>query len=104
MMVNSVSRYNTKSGQLTLQHNYPAGTSATVLVDVNLLLETLTSTDTQIGEWVNVMGYVTAAEQKGQGQAIQAYVSCIQAILLWSAGAIKIDNYEKFLTEQTKLL
>jgi hypothetical protein len=70
-------------------------------VDVNLLLGTLHSTDTRIGEWVNVMGYITvpSSKQDCRSKAKQANVS-VQAVVLWSAGSVKVDEYEKFLFEQ----
>ena len=67
-------------------------------MDVNLLLGTLQSTDTRVGEWVNVMGYITVPFSKenrtSEDKQANAYV---QAIVLWSAGSVKVDEYEKFL-------
>ena len=70
-------------------------------VDVKLLLNTLKSTDTQIGEWVNVIGYITIDQQippkqpNGHNSDIQ-----VQAIVLWSSGSLKLGGYEKSLDQQ----
>lgn len=114
-----VTDYSQTSGTLVLQHAYPPAPSqcARVLIDVNLLLENLKSTDTRIGEWVNVMGYIE--RQGGTSQApreLDGRVRSrkrkpgvdavnqwnggevkVQAIMLWSAGAIKLSEYEKSL-------
>jgi hypothetical protein len=68
------------------------------LVDVNIVLETLRSSDTQVGEWVNVVGYVNGprSESKPKSMAIdQSKPVEIQAIMLWSAGALNLTEYEQ---------
>jgi hypothetical protein len=73
-------------------------------VDVNLLLGTLHSTDTQLGEWVNVMGYITgplsSQHRNSEDKKANAFV---QAIVLWSAGSVKLNEYENFLVDQLHL-
>lgn len=74
------------------------------LVDVNLLLSTLTATDTQRGEWVNVMGYVEdriLGFKGGTGDPGGVGIR-VQAILLWSAGRVKLGEYERILAEKQK--
>ena len=73
-------------------------------MDVNLLLGTLHSTDTRVGEWVNVMGYITvpSSKQDRTCEDKQANIS-VQAIVLWSAGSVKLDEYEKFLVDQLRI-
>jgi hypothetical protein len=68
---------------------------------VSLLASTLKSDETQIGEWVNVIGYIQAPRQKlgEHSNAIQLRTD-IQAIVLWSAGPLKLDGYEKSLEQQ----
>lgn len=95
------------AGTLYLQHAYPPGqdTLITAVVDVNLLLSTLQRTDTQVGEWQNVVGYVQAHEDDGKWDRTDAsrkagragIVVQVQAVLLWSAGSLKIGEYEKAL-------
>ena len=110
-----VGNYNAKTGHLILQHAYPPSPSpcSRAVVDVNLLLDDMKSNDTAIGEWVNVIGYVDAqpakVEEKGKfgqkgahGQAGKELRGAmadtrVQAVMLWSAGAIKLDEYERTL-------
>jgi hypothetical protein len=83
-----------------LEHKFPPGSNHEALVDVNHLLGTLHSTDTRVGEWVNVMGYITvpSSKQDRRSEDKQANVS-VQAIVLWSAGSVKVDEYEKSLVD-----
>ncbi|KAL8800216.1 MAG: hypothetical protein Q9182_005338 [Xanthomendoza sp. 2 TL-2023] len=106
-MVKSVSQYNTLTGTLTLQHPYPVGARVTAAVDVDLLSGTLERTDTQVGEWVNVIGYVQETEEEKERaghraqkrrvekSASERKVVNVQAVMLWSAGAVKLGEYEK---------
>ena len=70
------------------------------MVDVNLLLESLKSSDTCIGAWVNVVGYVTkqdpnvTALEKGSSHS-----TAVQAIVFWSAGSLDINEYERVLSD-----
>lgn len=88
-------------------------------MNVDLLLDNLKSTDTQVGEWVNVTGYVqhtskipteisscnisgnqelTAALHKKARNAEQTGTEVfVQAVMLWSAEKVKLDEYEKAL-------
>lgn len=82
------------------------------LADVRLLLETLKGADTAVGEWVNVMGYVTSirinntkqvAQCRGGMQDVEEAIVHIQAILLWSAGSVNIGEYEKVLKDRKEV-
>ncbi|KAL8756875.1 MAG: hypothetical protein Q9199_002634 [Rusavskia elegans] len=112
-----VSQYDPTTGTLCLDHASPASSAnaaVTAAVDVNLVLETLKCTDTQVGEWVNVMGYVqgvevekggkkTKAVRHGGGkEASEGKVVKLQAVMLWSAGAVKVWEYEKALGMRKK--
>lgn len=106
----SVTRYHIGTGTLWLQHAYsasppPATADVTALVDVKILLEGLKGEDTIIGAWVNVMGYVEEVIMEGEGNGQTSRVK-VQAIMLWSAGGLKIGEYEKAvegrLRNQTK--
>jgi hypothetical protein len=81
-----------------LEHNYPQGNGLKALVDIELVLGTIQSYESRVGEWVNVMGYVGAPKQtpsiRSTGDEIEV---SIQAILLWSAGPLKLDRYEEQL-------
>lgn len=89
--------YDASTGTLTVHHAYPPPphACAVAFVDVNILLSTLKSTDTQIGEWINVIGYVQEREVKLGHKAVR-----VQAIMLWSAGSIKLADYEKAVKER----
>lgn len=76
-------------------------------MDVNLLLSTLKTTDTQRGEWVNVVGYVEGRTTKSgpegraqKGGPDKVVGVKVQAIMLWSAGDVKVEEYEKTLEER----
>lgn len=58
-------------------------------VNVELLLETLASEATRIGEWVNVIGYV-----KG---VVGREAAAVQALMVWPAGPMDIQQYEAAL-------
>lgn len=112
-----VTHYNQATGVLALQHAYPPppSTCSTALVDVNLLLEGLKPTNTAIGEWVNVMAYVEAPPQRLKNRAngrdcrrdlniqiqtVEVAPIRVQAVMLWSAGAIKLAEYETALASR----
>jgi hypothetical protein len=86
---------------LTLEHNHPPENKLKALVDIELVLRSIKSYETRIGEWVNVVGYVVAPklEPSSRPNGVQSEVR-IQAILLWSAGPLKIDRYEESLEQR----
>ncbi|KAH7204303.1 CST complex subunit Ten1 [Fusarium oxysporum] len=94
-----VTSYSTPSACLFLSHLYPRDSNATAVVDVSLLLESLTAEQTRVGEFVNVIGYIT--EQKMTRDKKQPYQEskqvCVQAIVLWSTGPMDLQKYEKLL-------
>ena len=86
-----------------------------MLVNVNIVLSTLKSTDTQVGEWVNIMGYVEEVprglgkgngngEGRGNGMGEKRGISPvrIQAIMLWSAGGLRLGEYEEAVLARLK--
>lgn len=68
-----------------------------VSVNVELLLDTLDGSLTRGGEWVNVMGYVTAnrASLAKDGNKEGAACAKVQALLLWATGPLDVRQYEK---------
>lgn len=90
---------------LTLQHHHQAQDSRCVfaLVDVTLVLQTLKSDQIRVGEWVNVIGYITAVNplparkgSTGENEVIQARVQTqvrIRALLIWSSGPLDTQRY-----------
>ena len=120
-----VTRYTLSTGVLELQHAYPLPpTIPTIaLVDVNVVLEGLKREDTQVGAWINVIGYVEEVvkevrRRQGQGQEKMGPDTSngervregprvvrvkVQAIVLWNAGGVKIGEYERTLESRLKL-
>ncbi|KAG9242440.1 CST complex subunit Ten1 [Calycina marina] len=93
-----VTSYSTKKASMTLEHNHPAGNKLRALVNIELLLNTLKSTQTSIGEWVNVIGYTKASATSGvSASARSGPVVEVEALVLWSAGPLKLDGYEQSL-------
>ena len=89
------------SAQLTLHHQFPKSSGVKALVDVRLLLEKLTAEQTSVGQWVNIIGYISSkpptpvkasAKRKLDVPAVH-----VQAIMLWSAGHLDIGRYETCL-------
>jgi hypothetical protein len=99
---NSVQSYTPASATLLLHHRCPIDSRVEAVVDIRLLLETMRTENTQVGEWVNVLGYVTTPPvpkdcvQHPDGSR-QVWV---RAVLLWSTGPLKIDEYESHLESQ----
>ncbi|RKU44417.1 hypothetical protein DL546_006563 [Coniochaeta pulveracea] len=87
-----VKAYTLSTATLQLQHRDASHATVTALVDVRLVLERLTSDQRRTGEWVNVMGYVTAilSDNRRPGELLVH----VQALLLWSAGALDIQQYQ----------
>lgn len=81
---------------LTLQDAYPRQHTLAAMVDVKLLLPTLKSSQTDVGQWVNIIGYITARpdlEPTPPANSSESRVY-LQALLLWSAGPIDLGKYE----------
>jgi hypothetical protein len=47
---------------------------------------------TQVGAWVNVIGYMRQNAESQSTSKLRA--STVDAVLIWSAGAIKLEEYE----------
>uniref|UniRef100_A0A0B7K8E7 CST complex subunit Ten1 n=1 Tax=Bionectria ochroleuca TaxID=29856 RepID=A0A0B7K8E7_BIOOC len=102
----SVLAYSTRGAILQLAHAYPRGTNVTAHVDVSLVLETLGEEQTRVGEWVNVIGYITAKADTASAPtapstATQAASVHIQALVLWSTGPLNVDRYEMSFEKKT---
>ncbi|EFX01158.1 hypothetical protein CMQ_6100 [Grosmannia clavigera kw1407] len=97
----SVMSYAVAPGVLTLRHEYPQASRDRALVDVRLLLETLTANQVQVGEWVNVIGYVNRIVPAQSTKFPTREAKCkdvhVQALILWSTGPLDIQDYERCL-------
>ncbi|TQN71281.1 hypothetical protein CSHISOI_04194 [Colletotrichum shisoi] len=91
-----VTSYLTHSAVLTLEHGFPKESNTIALVDIRLLLSIVKSGQTQIGEWVNVVGYVTPPPPgtRAKGTTGGPQKVTIQALVLWSAGPLDLQRYE----------
>ena len=66
------------------------------LVDIELVLGNVKSYETRLGEWVHVVGYICAPKQSFLDRSRGAKKEIpLQAIVIWSAGPLKLDEYEK---------
>ncbi|KAK4122419.1 hypothetical protein N657DRAFT_575775 [Parathielavia appendiculata] len=92
--------YSPVSGVLTLEHRLPEQAHSTrALVDVKLVLENLGGGHTSVGEWVNVIGYITDIAPLADGKESDRGSPTVhtQAVLVWSTGAFDIRRYERSL-------
>ncbi len=110
IFIRSVSDYSIQTGTLVLKHNFPtsAPRSVTAHVNIELVSSSLKPTDTQIGEWVNVIGHITDAPPRRQGTRRTRSLGTgnvvnVQAVVLWSAGSVKLGDYERILGERREV-
>lgn len=105
----SVFDYETAKGCLHVEHAYPHNVVPTprAYVDVNLVLETVSSKLLQSGSWVNLIGYVKSEPivrgrpKRTRPDPMEVHsVPEIQAVLLWDAGIIRAEDYESTMEEQ----
>ena len=101
-----MSKYDVSTGTLILEHNHPLGAPepAVINVDINLLLETVKSTDLQVGAWLNVVGYVryrsSAVVERGSATSpFEMRSIYVEAVMIWAAGAVRIGEYERVVRD-----
>ncbi|KAL1650839.1 hypothetical protein SLS58_000958 [Diplodia intermedia] len=127
-----VDSYDARTGTLILKHAYPTKPSVIARVNIDHVLESVKCTDLEVGAWLNIVGYVRSApetcsipatvpwanrsgalptastqpppnrrSQMAQKKNVADGVH-VQAIMLWTAGDIKLDNYEKAVDARKK--
>jgi hypothetical protein len=79
-----------------------------IWVDVNLALESTDPTSLRDGAWVNVIGYTLANPSTNHARSrkrtrVDNQATELQAILVWDAGSIRVEEYEKMLQAQRAL-
>ncbi|KAK0643040.1 CST complex subunit Ten1 [Cercophora newfieldiana] len=93
-----VTSYSTASATLRLEHQYPQnGPSVVAQVNVDLVLERLGSQETRVGEWVNVIGYITSIHPSTDSRKLSGHggpMVHVQALIIWSAGSLNVQQYE----------
>ncbi|KAI1284163.1 CST complex subunit Ten1 [Xylaria sp. FL0933] len=89
-----VRAYSTHSARVTLRHHCPKeNDDVEALVDVNLLLETLKSEQTDAGQWVHVIGYITFVDAGSSRNKSVPRIG-VQALVLWIAQDLDLRAYE----------
>lgn len=104
----SVVDYDIVKGQLVLEHAYPSHIRPIprVSVDVKLILETVDASLLRTGAWVNIIGYSRLTGPKSRRnkaktqQGSRVEIPSMQAVLMWPAGALRVEDYEITLEEQ----
>ena len=110
-MDHSVLEYDVMKGHLLVEHAYPTDTEPTpkALIDVNIILGTIKGAMLETGSWINVIGYVKGRQQTQKvttGKSLEANLPrmsgevLVQAVLVWDAGAMQINEYEKTMEAQ----
>jgi hypothetical protein len=90
-----VDAYVIQTATLRLKHDYPQSESPkTANVNIRHVLETVKSSEVDVGSWINVIGYVEHRKEKG---------IFVQAVAVWSAGNVDVEAYEKAV-EMKKLV
>lgn len=97
-----VNGYDAKTATVTLKDRYPAieHGAATALVSIGNVLETSKHTELEVGAWINIVGYVseqtsaTANTKPLRKNDPSRQSTRVDAVMLWSAGAIKKASYD----------
>lgn len=99
--------YDVAKGRLLLEHAYPKQARPTprVCVDVNLILESVHPLALSRGSWINIIGYTqeTSLQNRKKSEQLQPRkdeVVLVQAILIWNAGSLRIEDYEITIEDQ----
>ncbi|KAK0660586.1 hypothetical protein DIS24_g3132 [Lasiodiplodia hormozganensis] len=93
--------YDVCTATLTLKHAYPANPSTIAHVNIEHVLESVNRDDLEIGAWLNIIGTVapptTSAKQRSKMTQRETAADSVHvlATLLWNAGDIQLDAYEK---------
>lgn len=89
----SVNQYHESTALLSLFHNFPSPQDRHIAqVDISQLLDTIDHQNLQVGAWLNIIGYVGPSPSRNRTK--------IQAIMLWSAGAVNLQQYETALVSR----
>ena len=100
--------YIISTGHLVLEHNYPRAKTEppTISVDINALLESVTSEELCVGAWINVLGYVRNAnhlppngEAVASGAVSKTRAVYVEGIMIFPAGPVALGEYERILRE-----
>lgn len=100
-----------------LKQEYPSTTAAspTVLANISNVLETANHELLQDGAWLNIIGYVRKPVKTSMDERIRSNgrrrlkrsrqnVPLIEVSMIWSAGAIKLPDYQTALGKYQETL
>lgn len=111
----SIHERDANKAQITLRDKFPTATSEhpTAVVNIESILENVNHELLQVGSWVNLMGYVRVAPKSGKRDLKSAKdvnksgssssPVHVEATMMWSAGAIKLDKYQTAAREYQTL-
>lgn len=97
--------YDSTTGHLLVEHAYPANARRVprASVDANLVLESTKRELFSKGPWINVIGYVQhnseALRSERPGVRGQRTITGVRAVLIWDAGAVRIEEYERAMKQ-----
>ncbi|EMF14002.1 uncharacterized protein SEPMUDRAFT_61946 [Sphaerulina musiva SO2202] len=99
-----VHAYHIASATLVLKLEYPSKSSnsrnpktlpvPTVLANIDNVLEAVNHDLLQVGSWLNVVGYVRKPQNLSGRRRRRDVIPLMDVLLIWSAGAIKLDDYQ----------
>lgn len=98
-----MNEYRPRTADLILVERYPVLRSRSVIkVNIENILDSIDPQTLDTGAWINVIGYVQAVEPRqdaaeattsSNGRKSKKAKLIIMATSIWSAGAIKLDEY-----------
>ena len=107
--------YDTESGHLYLQSptqlceqneklgeqhkERPLPGAVVAELEITLIREDLKESDTAVGTWLNVVGYVKSIAKPKSG----LYKPKVQALATWDAGSVNIEAYSKALNARNRI-
>lgn len=87
-----------------LRHKFPVdGPNVLARVQVDHVRGSMSEEEGRHGAWLNVIGYVQEREGERPLEDGQLVVD-VQAIMIWSAGAFNVEEYERALTARDQAL
>lgn len=107
--------FDEQTGYLEVEHKYPRNSVGQVctsaVVDINLVLETINRPLLQAGSWINVIGYLQSISTNERASSsksmrcsdVSSVLPKVQAVLVWDAGAVKLDKYEATIQQHLAL-
>ncbi|EXJ67163.1 uncharacterized protein A1O5_09810 [Cladophialophora psammophila CBS 110553] len=109
-LLGCIVQYDAIKGQILVEHAYPRSASPIprLWVDINLVLENAKPTLLEPGTWINAIGYTRSSgwqTGKKSGKKPQDLYETVflQAVLIWDATAVRIEDYEDILEEQRRV-